>query len=177
MKVKHVLNDLGDDVRVQIFDSVGNEKYPVFCYNLKASNVRWGSDLHLIETYLNRKVDHTEYISAGTERFCEIYLTPETNDNEKATVVWCHSQDILSLDVFLENLHPDTFAVFKLWYGDPDTNAYEFMELGMCGADYGPASKNFKEFQAMVQAFKVVKIYVDANKQLRVDCVRKEKEK
>lgn len=175
MKVKHVLNDLGDDVKVQIFDSVGNEKYPVFCYDFKVSTVRCGSHLHLIKTYLNRKVDHTEYISVGTEFFCKIYLTPKTNDNEKATVVCRHSQDILPLNVFLKNLHPDAFAVCKLWYGDPADGAGECIELRMCGADYKPANNIFKEFSAMVQAFKVVKIYVDANKQLRVDCVRKEK--
>lgn len=176
MKVKHVLNDLGDDVKVQIFDSVGNEKRPVFtCSYYSVWNIRNHQHLLMVKKHLDREVDHTEYISAGTERYCKIYMTPETKADEKAMVVWCHSQDILPLDVFLENLHPDTFAVCKLWYGDPDDDACECIKLGMCGADYGPTGKNFKEFSAMVQAFKVVKIYVDANKQLRVDCVRKEK--
>ncbi len=167
MKVSHVLFDLGDDVKVQIYNSVGGEKRPVFIKDLTVKDIRNYSKSTSIKVYLDREVEHTEYISAGAEHYCKIYLTQE--ENEKIAT------NILPLDIFLKNLHPDTFAVCKLWYGDPGANASEFMELGMCGADYSPANKSFKEFSAMVQAFKVVKIYVDANKQLRVDCIRKEK--
>lgn len=165
MKVVHVLFDLGDEVKVQIYNPVGDEKRHVFIRDLTAKDIRNHSKSAFVAIHLDREVDHTEYITSGDERYCRIYLTPEEKDDQK---------DILPLDVFLKNLHPDTFAVCKLWYGDPNDDAGEFIELGMCGADYRPAYGKFKEFHFLIQEFKVVEIYVDANKQLRVNCVKKE---
>lgn len=170
MKVKDVLKDLGEEVRVQIYkvSPGGYEKQFLSSYSVGALRSR--EDQIWIRRNLDREVDHCDYRTItkgrGFETYCDIYL--------KAEPVVAETE--CELDTFFKKLDPDAYVYLDLWYGDMNVDAKEFIRVGMCGADYAHVKKEYKSIDDLFKSLAITSINTDYNdKAIVLDCKRRTK--
>lgn len=169
MKVKDVIRDLGDEVKVQIYkvSQGGYEKqYPQAYY---AKLVRYHAiDVSFVRTNMDKEVDHCDYrtISKGRgfETYCDIYLKAKSKATETES----------DLDAFFKKLDPDAYVYLYLWYGDMNVDAKEFIRVGMSGVDYSRIKKEYKSIDDLFKSLEIASINTDyKDKAIVLDCKRR----
>lgn len=171
MKVKDVIRDLGDEVRVQLYKPSpgGYEKQFPMAYYAKVVQ-HHVIDVSFVRTNMDKEVDHCDYrtISKGRgfETYCDIYL--------KAEPVVAETE--CELDAFFKKLDPDAYVYLDLWYGGMDVNAKEFIRVGMCGADYAHVKKEYKSIADLFNSLEIASVNTDHDdKAIVLDCKRRTK--
>lgn len=168
MKVKDVLKDLGEEVRVQIYKVSPGGYEKQFLSSYSAGALRLLDNQIWIQKNLDREIDHCDYrtISRGRgfETYCDIYSKAES----KATETECE------LDTFFKKLDPDAYVYLDLWYGDMNVDAKEFIRVGMSGVDYSRIKKEYKSIDDLFKSLEITSINTDyKDKAIVLDCKRR----
>lgn len=169
MKVRDVIRDLGDEVRVQLYKPSPGGYEKRFPQAYFARLVRYHAiDVSFVRTNMDKEVDHCDYRTIakgqGFETYCDIYLKAEPAVAES------------ELDAFFKKLDPDAYVYLDLWYGDMNVNAKEFIRVGMCGADYTHVKKEYKSINDLFDSLEIASINTDHDdKAIVLDCKRRPK--
>lgn len=169
MKVRDVIRDLDEDVKVQIYKPSPGGYEACFLRAYSAGMLRGHSDDRpWIRVKMDKVVDHCEFgtISrgAGFAAFCDIYLKAESAVAETEC----------ELDAFFKKLDPDAYVYLYVWYGDPKDDAGEFIRVSLCGADYAHIKNTYKSINDLLDSLEIVSISTNhSDKAIALDCKRR----